>query len=351
MTVDAAPDAPAATRSIVAVHRVFEMRRADQAASASITTTSNKLLVLASGSGENATTFQIGMTIKIDGAAVGTSRSATNELNSNKSFVRNAIVANLTPGSHTVSVEPIAGATMGTTDYVDVTVIELGPRGTATPIFDDIAPPYSQTFTAAGGHGVLLAAGSGFLPGTSAGTLGMDLRIDDASVGLLKAYTNENSSHKSFGAAHVVLTPTAASHTLDLTALSGTSIDYNDHGSALWLELGTDATLSQVLDQTVGPAPVSNTFTSSGRQLMILVSGSGFTGAAGLLELTVQLDSTAIGSIKVNSVETFSHKMLVPAVLLAQPSAGTHTLTIATATGTSTDQNDRFNATVIELGP
>jgi hypothetical protein len=343
-------DAPM-SRSIVSVHRVFEMRAADQTLSSSITTGSGKALIIAAGSGKCASGYAIGMAIKVDGTIIGTSQSATNELNSSKAFVRNALVADLTAGSHTLSVEPLSGTTMGASEFVDLTVIELGASATATSIFGDAAPPFSQSFTTGTGQGLMLVGGSGYVSGTTAATIGMDVQLDSQSVGQLKTYTNEGTSHKTFGAAHMVLTLAAATRTLDLVALEGTSVDYNDRASALWLQLGSDATLTEVIDQSIGPLPVSNTFASSGRQVMVLVSGSGFATSSRILEVPVQLDSVTIGSLKVMTAESASHKTLVPTVLLAQPSVGMHTLTLATATGTVTDYNDRFNVTVIELGP
>jgi hypothetical protein len=150
----------------------------------------------------------------------------------------------------------------------------------------------------------------------------------------------------------MVLTPNAGSRMLDFVALQGTAVDYNDRGSALWLELGTDVTVAQVMDHGPGPLPLSNSFVSSGGQLIVFVAGSGYsTTSGGALELPVKLDSVTIGSAKAVTAESLSHKMLVPTVLLAQPAAGTHTLTVAAAAGTNTDGNDTFNVTVIELGP
>lgn len=198
----------------------------------------------------------------------------------------------------------------------------------------------------------MLAGGSGYILGTAAGTIGMNVLMDTQPVGQLKTYSNELSSHKSFGAVHMVLTPNAGSRMLDLAALQGTAVDYNDRGSAMWLELGTDVTVAQVMDHGPGPLPLSNSFVSSGRQIIVFVSGSGYSATAGsVIELPVKLDSVTIGSAKVVTAETYSHKNLIPTVLLAQPAAGTHTLTVAAAAGTLTDYNDLFNVTVIELGP
>ena len=348
-------DVPPGAHSIVSVHHVLEMRPATQTLSGSVSTGSGKVLIIASGSGQCTSGFSIGMAIKVDGTAIGTSRSATNEFSSSKAFVRNVLVADVTAGSHTFSVEPLAGTTMNASDFVDLTVVELGTAATATTIFDDVAPPYSQSFATTTGQGLLFVGGSGFASSTATpGTIGMDVQLDTQSVGSLKTYTNELSSHKTLAAAHMVLTLAAATRTMTLPALSNTTIDYNDRASALWLHLGSDATLTSVMDATIGPLPASNTFTSSGRQVMVIVSGSGFRSAgngAGLVEIPVQLDSVTIGSMKATTVETSSHKQAIPTVLLAQPAAGAHTVTLTAATGTSTDFNDRFNVTVIELGP
>jgi hypothetical protein len=139
---------------------------------------------------------------------------------------------------------------------------------------------------------------------------------------------------------------------LDLVALSGTSVDINDRASALWLELGSDVAVAQVMDHGPGPLPLSTTFASSGGQVALFVSGSGFASASNVVvEVQVKLDGASIGSAKVVTAEAASHKQVVPTVILAQPAAGMHTLTLSAATGTVTDFNDFFNVTMIDLGP
>jgi len=49
------------------------------------------------------------------------------------------------------------------------------------------------------------------------------------------------------------------------------------------------------------------------------------------------------------TTEAASHKALVPAVFIAKPAAGEHTLSVADGPATNTDANDYFNVTVVEL--
>ena len=348
-SIDAALVDASGSASIVRAHHVFDMQRADQVLPVPFTTTSGRAVIIAAGSGQCASGFAIGMSIKLDGTSIGSSRSATNELNSSKAFVRTAIPVDLIAGTHNLTVEPLAGTTMGASDFVDVMVIELGTNATATSIFQDVAPPYSATFTAGGGHGVLLAGASGYVAGTAATTIGVNIQLDTQPIGQLKTYSNEVYSHKSFGAVHMVLTPGAGSRMLDLVGFQGTAVDYNDRASALWLELGSDVTPAQVMDHGPGPLPLSNTFVSSGGPIIVFVEGSSYASTSGILETSVKLDSMVIGSAKVVTAEASSHKTLVPTVLLAQPAAGMHTLALTAATGTNTDFNDSFNVSVIEL--
>lgn len=350
-TDGASTDSAVTAPSIIAVHHVIDMQRADQSLSGTFTSGAGKALVIAAGSGQCASGIQIGMTIKVDGTPIGTSRSATNELNSSKAFVRNAIPVDLTAGMHTITLVPLAGTTMGVNEYADATVVELGGGAAPKLVMNDASPPYVTNLTVTPGKGVMLVGVSGFTSASAAATLSADFKLDSQSKSVLKTYTNEGVSHKTFGADHIVLDLASGTHAVDLSAISGTSIDQNDRASALWLGLGSDVTLTKVIDQTIGALPVMNTFTSSGRQVMFFLSGSGFANPAGVIEVALQLDSVTLGSMKVTTTEISSHKQMVPTVLLAQPAAGTHTVKLTAATGTTTDFNDRFNVTAVELGP
>ncbi|HSD89259.1 MAG TPA: hypothetical protein VLB44_17140, partial [Kofleriaceae bacterium] len=97
---------------------MFEMQRADQVLPVSVKTTTGRAVIIAAGSGQCASGFAIGMSIKLDGTSIGTSRGATNELNSSKAFVRNAILVDLIAGTHTLAVEPLPGTIMGANEFV-----------------------------------------------------------------------------------------------------------------------------------------------------------------------------------------------------------------------------------------
>lgn len=93
-------------------------------------------------------------------------------------------------------------------------------------------------------------------------------------------------------------------------------------------------------------------FTSSGGPLVIIVSGMAHSSVGGTpLDVSVQLDGNTIGHLLGHTNESHSHKTL-PTQILRVPSAasGSHTIGFtAGGAATKTDDNDYFNATVLEL--
>lgn len=98
-------------------------------------------------------------------------------------------------------------------------------------------PLTSGTFTTGGGTLVVIASGSGF--STAGGSnIGMSVQIDSATIGYVRAFTNEASSHKVFSANALVRKGIdAGSHTITLSAFSGTNTDQNDWFNVTVLEL------------------------------------------------------------------------------------------------------------------
>jgi hypothetical protein len=99
--------------------------------------------------------------------------------------------------------------------------------------------PLSAGFTTSGGTLVITASGSGFASAANAPTIiGMNILVDGVNQGVSRSFTNEASSHKAFVTTTIVLTGVAAgNHTVQLTALTRTTTDFNDFFDVSVLEL------------------------------------------------------------------------------------------------------------------
>lgn len=99
------------------------------------------------------------------------------------------------------------------------------------------ALPVAGQFESDGGGVVLYVSGSAWRS-DAAGMVGVDVLVDGASVGTVRAYTNEPSSHKALVATPFVLPRLpAGAHTVELQALPETSSDSNDPYRVVALEL------------------------------------------------------------------------------------------------------------------
>jgi hypothetical protein len=83
---------------------------------------------------------------------------------------------------------------------------------------------------------MLFVSGSGYR-GTMAGMVGIDVIVDGASVGSVRAYTNEIASHTAFVSTPFVVDLTAGAHTIQLQPLPDTASDSNDPFVVVALEL------------------------------------------------------------------------------------------------------------------
>jgi hypothetical protein len=102
--------------------------------------------------------------------------------------------------------------------------------------------------------------------------------------------------------------------------------------------------------------PQSGHFNSGGGSFLLFVSGSGFSSTgAEMIGVDVFLDFVPLGSVLVFTNESFSHKAFTAnAIVVRGFPAGAHTVTLSAHTGssgnpTSTDFNDFFNVTILEL--
>ena len=116
------------------------------------------------------------------------------------------------------------------------TGIIKSPMWNVTQIFNNqqgALPKTSLKFTTGGGGLLIIASGSGY----GSGKIGMDIQIDNTTIGSAYSYTNETGSHKSFSCNPLVKGGIAAgNHTITLVAIPGTSTDGNDYFSVTVLE-------------------------------------------------------------------------------------------------------------------
>jgi hypothetical protein len=99
-------------------------------------------------------------------------------------------------------------------------------------------------------------------------------------------------------------------------------------------------------------APVKTAmYTATGANpLLLVVSGSAFSGTTNTLSVTIQFDGAMVGQLTVYTNELSSHKAFpTRAITIPTPAAGAHTIGLLTTATTSTDVNDYFSVTVVEL--
>jgi hypothetical protein len=101
-----------------------------------------------------------------------------------------------------------------------------------------------------------------------------------------------------------------------------------------------------------GPLPLGKSFQSSGGSFLIFVSGSLWaTTPNSMLQLGIFLDGEQIQTCNEFANPTGTHLSVVP-VLFTVPrqAAGNHVLELRVVSGgTTSDTNDFYNATVVEL--
>lgn len=109
--------------------------------------------------------------------------------------------------------------------------------------------------------------------------------------------------------------------------------------------------VTQVFNSKAGGLPVSAAFSSQGGTLLIFASGSGWSAdVARQIGMQIQIDSAIKGYAKSFTNETGSHKVFSANPLVVSGiAAGPHTLALVALASTSTDGNDFFNVTVLEL--
>lgn len=101
--------------------------------------------------------------------------------------------------------------------------------------------------------------------------------------------------------------------------------------------------------RAIGPLPVSWSIETHGNPIVVQFSGTGFATSTGLKFLQLSVDGNPLMLDGFHFSETGSHRTFPTASATARPlAAGTHTVSIE-ASGVSSDFNDRYYITVLEL--
>lgn len=125
------------------------------------------------------------------------------------------------------------------------------------------------------------------------------------------------------------------------------------------LEIDQDGSLNSpmwrvthVMNAVAGPMPkTSSNFTTGGGTLIVFASGSGYRVPSGGIGMNVQVDGVTKGICKAFTNEASSHKAFTtnPIVVTGIAAGTTHTITVTAWNSTSSDGNDYYNVTVLEL--
>jgi hypothetical protein len=171
-------------------------------------------------------------------------------------------------------------------------------------------------------------------------TTGLVKRILDRWTG-----TNPASGQAEYeGARNGFITP------LPATALNILRSQVYSFAKEIIAEIANNFRVTMVFDQRAGPLPVTSAaFTTYGGTLLILFSGSAWSSAAALLQrMDLKIDGVLRGSTSLFFNQATVHQSFpTRALVVTGVAAGSHTLSLET-TGT-TDANDAYGATVVEL--
>jgi hypothetical protein len=226
---------------------------------------------------------------------------------------------------------------------------------TITPVLTNQPGPLTSqgNFTSQGGILYMTVSGSAWSKSAST-TISVAVSVDGKLMGTAQVFTNEASSHKALVPLALHLQQLAAGqHTVSLAAGAGTITDQNDFFDVTVTEyVAGSANITPVYANAVGPLPLSgDTFTSNGGVLTLNASGSGWSSAASaVIGMNVLVDGTVVGTSQVFTNEASSHKAFIPiSVPLPGVGAGSHVVALQPLSGTTTDHNDFFNITVVEV--
>ena len=121
------------------------------------------------------------------------------------------------------------------------------------------------------------------------------------------------------------------------------------HTDARYVNVGEERTTA-LFQERPGALPLSRSFRSSGRPLLITASGSGYGAASSQIGMTLSVDGIPRGDVRTFTNEASSHKAFVTnGIVVTGLAAGSHTLSLDALGGTSTDGNDFFTVTIEEI--
>jgi hypothetical protein len=108
--------------------------------------------------------------------------------------------------------------------------------------------------------------------------------------------------------------------------------------------------VTALLQGRSGALPIEATFKTSGKPVLINAAGSGYGAAGSQIGMLVRVDGIARGEVKSFTNEASSHKAFVENdIAVTNLGPGTHTLKLEVLSGTTTDANDFFTVSVLEL--
>ena len=109
---------------------------------------------------------------------------------------------------------------------------------------------------------------------------------------------------------------------------------------------------TQLLNAAPGPLPLQAAYISRGGTLLVFASGSAWTRTQwATIGMNVVVDGTTVGTVKLATNETNSHKAMVSNVIVVSGlAAGQHAiLLVPMDANTVSDVNDYYDLTVVEL--
>jgi hypothetical protein len=107
---------------------------------------------------------------------------------------------------------------------------------------------------------------------------------------------------------------------------------------------------TEAIGNQTGPLPVTGSVVTVGGRLVVTVSGTGYRETVGTLGFDVSIAGTSIGSVNGFTNQGLSHKTLPTRTFVVTGiPAGSHGVMITAQDETLTDENDYFNASVVEI--